>query len=199
MSGEINSTMFRRKLGEDLKAIEQGMEKLARILQTAIRDNIGNQPLLYIEKKFNSYFYPVLFNLQDFYRSYTSCCLIFDPVYLEYSKISERKGKETRAKFRKTVKRWEGRVLVKYMIETYINYVRNKLSEFANGNSVFHSMLNEAKQLGTIMSNIKTWEAIGVEISTIDGCILNLKQKECPDVNEFLSDIKKSLGIEVNS
>lgn len=195
-----NSTMFRKKLVDDLKSIEVEISKLDAIIQTEVNKHKENRALKRLELDFKSHFHPAFNDLKQLHKMYSSCCTIFDSMYSIYlKKLNDSKSKEKlKNSFQTKIKQWEGNVLMNFMIEIYVKQVKKKISDLSNKNGVFFSTLNEAKKKGALESNLKAWQAAKNEAFETDLIILTAPKKQCITIFvEFSKDLKNTFGNEL--
>lgn len=193
----FGDTMFRDEFDVKLHEIDKGIDELNQRLKTAIVASHSNQFLVEMQEDFNTCLYPVVEAVADLHEEYILCCKFFDPVYVKYLGISKTKDKKTQAKFRATVKQWVGKVMMRYMIRSYVNYVENTIRSLAQENSLYLSILKNVKNSRTPEPNaMESWNAlIHKALEAYRNISSKLHNSQCPDVNEFSKDLMKDLDI----
>lgn len=178
--------MFKNDLITEMTDIKNAKNKLDNVIQAMINNHAGNKALQSVQKDFQRHFHPIMDRLVRIHEWYSLCSRIFDSIYASnLQKVASTNDETKLKKFQNIVKDWERKFQVNYMAAQKINTAHKKINQFADENSTFFSVLNEAKEHGSIVINENAWEAAKNEASAIYyNIIMSPPKKSC----EKLSD-----------
>ncbi|XP_031617673.1 uncharacterized protein LOC116337356 [Contarinia nasturtii] len=169
-------------------------ESLIEHFKTLLNDSMNivddNAQLIEFLDDFDTIFKPALKRLSKLHAEYANCCHTYDDVYATY--LSKANSLKKNAKFQKIVDQWNTIVQMRTGISAKMKMATEQFAGLQNEGGIFYQIFNQVKSGNYDSSLDDEWAKVCKQAIRISNGIKKTKSEfQCPDVQQFLSSMKK--------